>query len=273
MLASPRPLILVLAAVFDRCHAHLHLLFERRDRLLHRAQRIERRRRHHVIHPIVEVLDPEPRLIERKIAVLRIFRDLGVGQPPQGAVLVAHDRPEALEAGAAERRILREQEIAAPEALARDRSVGLRRRPRERRRPRRPSAERAARAPECARTDRRRRFPDAASPASAAPDNSRCCCRSAPFARSRNERRRRRSARIGRTMPQAPMAWGGFARRAACSRWLVAAGLPNRSRRVCLRGAADGVSGAGRRRRLEILNVEPLRHRGGLPPPPRVHFE
>ena len=42
------------------------------------------------------------------------------------AVLVAHDRPEALEPGAAERGILREQEIAAPEALARDRPVGLR---------------------------------------------------------------------------------------------------------------------------------------------------
>ena len=56
---------------------------------------------------------------------MRVLRDLVVGQPPQRAVLVAHDRPEALEARAAERGVLREQEIAAPEALARDRAVGL----------------------------------------------------------------------------------------------------------------------------------------------------
>ena len=107
-------------------NARLHLLFERRDRFLHRAHRVERRRRHHVIHPIVERLDPEAPLFGRVIRVLRILRDLGNVQPPQAAVLVAHDRPEALEAGAAERGILREQEVAAPEALARDRAVGLR---------------------------------------------------------------------------------------------------------------------------------------------------
>jgi hypothetical protein len=44
---------------------------------------------------------------ERIIAVLWIFRDLGVGQPLQGAVLVAHDRPKALEPGATERGWLR----------------------------------------------------------------------------------------------------------------------------------------------------------------------
>ncbi len=51
------PAGLELSPVFDRRHARLHLLFERRDRLLHRAHGIERRRRHHVIHPVVEVLD------------------------------------------------------------------------------------------------------------------------------------------------------------------------------------------------------------------------
>ena len=117
--------VLELAAVLDRRHARLHLLFERGDRLLHRAQRIERRRRHHIVHRVVEVLDAKLGLLEREIAVLRVLRDFLVGQPPQRAVLVAHDRPEALEARAAERGILGEQEIAAPKALARDRAVGL----------------------------------------------------------------------------------------------------------------------------------------------------
>ena len=54
------PAGLELAPVLDRGHARLHLLFERRDRLLHRAHRIERRRRHHVIHPVVERFDREP---------------------------------------------------------------------------------------------------------------------------------------------------------------------------------------------------------------------
>ena len=87
--------------------------------------RIERLGRHHVIHAIVEILDGHLRLFGRKIAVLRILGDLGIAQPPQRAVLVAHDRPEMLEAGAAERWLVHEQEIAAPEALARDRAVGL----------------------------------------------------------------------------------------------------------------------------------------------------
>ena len=34
--------------------------------------------RHHVIHAIIEILDPELRLLERKIAVLRIFGDFAV---------------------------------------------------------------------------------------------------------------------------------------------------------------------------------------------------
>jgi hypothetical protein len=56
---------------------------------------------------------------------LRVFRDLGIGQPPQAPLAVAHDRPEALEAGPAKRGILGKQEVAAPEALARDRPVRL----------------------------------------------------------------------------------------------------------------------------------------------------
>src|SRR5205085_2345722 len=68
----------------------------------------------------------KPRLIEGKIAILRISRDLVVAEAPQVAVLLAHDRPEVLEPGAAESGILREQEIAAPEALARNSPVGLR---------------------------------------------------------------------------------------------------------------------------------------------------
>ena len=87
--------------------------------------RIERLGRHDVIHAIVEILGRHLRLLGRKIAILRIFADLGIAQPPQRAVLVAHDRAEMLEAGAAERGFVREKEIAAPETLARDRSVRL----------------------------------------------------------------------------------------------------------------------------------------------------
>src|SRR5262249_45955914 len=75
---------------------------------------------------IVKVFGAELRLFERKIAVLRIFRDLLVAQPSQGTVLLAHDRPEALEARAPEGGIVDKQEIAAPKALARDRPVGFR---------------------------------------------------------------------------------------------------------------------------------------------------
>src|SRR5262249_35502388 len=117
---------LPLAAVLDRGHARLHLLLERGDRLLHRAHGIERLRRDHVIHAIVEVLDAELALLERVIAVLAILDDLVVAQPAHAAAVLQHDRPEALEARTAERRIGREQEIAAPEALARNRAVGLR---------------------------------------------------------------------------------------------------------------------------------------------------
>src|SRR5207249_2744953 len=46
------------------------LLFERRDRLLHRARRIEWGGRHHIVHTVVEVLDAELRLSERTIRVL-----------------------------------------------------------------------------------------------------------------------------------------------------------------------------------------------------------
>ena len=55
---------LVLAPVLDGGHARLHLLFEGRDRLLDRAQGIERRRRHDVIHAIIKIFGPEPRLFE-----------------------------------------------------------------------------------------------------------------------------------------------------------------------------------------------------------------
>src|SRR4029077_13225984 len=51
--------------------------------------------------------------------------DFVIGQPPQGAILFAHDWPEVLEPRATQRRVLREQEVAAPETLARDRSVRL----------------------------------------------------------------------------------------------------------------------------------------------------
>ena len=63
-------------------------------------------------------------LVERVVGVLRIFGDFGIGQSPQSTVL-QHDRPEALEPRAAERRILREQEVAAPETFSRDGPVGL----------------------------------------------------------------------------------------------------------------------------------------------------
>ena len=61
---------LVLAPVFDRGDAGVHLLFERRDRFCHRPQWIERRGRHRLIHPIVKIFDPELRLFGRKIAVV-----------------------------------------------------------------------------------------------------------------------------------------------------------------------------------------------------------
>ena len=64
-------------------------------------------------------------MLERKVTVVRIVGDLGVRETTQGAVLVGDNRPEALETRTAERRILREQEISAPEAFARDRAVRL----------------------------------------------------------------------------------------------------------------------------------------------------
>src|SRR6476619_2450020 len=78
------------------------------------------------MHSFVKVFDPELRLLELKIAILLIFRELAVGQPPQAAATLAHDRPEALEPWASKSGILREQEIAAPKTLARDGPVGLR---------------------------------------------------------------------------------------------------------------------------------------------------
>ena len=64
-------------------------------------------------------------MVEREVAVLRVLRNLGIGQPPQAAVSLAHDRAEALEARTAERGLVHEQKIAAPETLAGDRAVGL----------------------------------------------------------------------------------------------------------------------------------------------------
>src|SRR5262249_7980608 len=91
---------------------------------LHRARWIERGGRHHIVHAVVEVLDSELRLIEREVGVLRILRDLGVAQPPHRAV-GDHDRAKALESRAAERVVLRKQEVAAPESFARHRAVRL----------------------------------------------------------------------------------------------------------------------------------------------------
>src|SRR5262249_49832288 len=68
--------------------------------------------------------DSELRLIEREVGVLRILRDLGVAQPPHRAV-GDHDRAKALESRAAERVVLRKQEVAAPESFARHRAVRL----------------------------------------------------------------------------------------------------------------------------------------------------
>src|SRR5215510_10328813 len=94
--------VLELASVLDRGHAHFHLLFVRRDRLLRRSRRIEWGGRHHIVHAVVEVLDAEPRLIEREIGVLRVLPDLGVVQPPHRAV-DDHHRTEALKSRTADR--------------------------------------------------------------------------------------------------------------------------------------------------------------------------
>src|SRR5208337_5155967 len=67
---------------------------------------------------------PEARLFEREVSELRIFRDLGVCQPPQHATL-GLDWAEVLEPGATERGALREKEIAPPETLPRHRRIGL----------------------------------------------------------------------------------------------------------------------------------------------------
>ena len=55
---------------------------------------------------------------------MRVLRDFGVGKSAHRAVR-DHHRTEALESRPAERGVLRKQEVAAPEALARDRAVGL----------------------------------------------------------------------------------------------------------------------------------------------------
>ena len=123
---TPAFLVLVLSPIIDRGNTRLHLFVEVGDGVLHRPRRIERLGRHHIVHAIVKILDAELRLLQREVAILRVLGDLGVGQPSQGAILLLHDRPKALEPGAAERRVVHEQEIAAPKALARDRPVGLR---------------------------------------------------------------------------------------------------------------------------------------------------
>ena len=117
---------LVLAPVLDRGHARLDLLLERGDHLLQAPARIERRRRHHVVHAVVEVLDRRAstdRARNRRTAdPWRSPRwSGGAGRRSCRATI----GPEALEARAAERGVLREQEVAAPEALARHRAVGL----------------------------------------------------------------------------------------------------------------------------------------------------
>ncbi len=74
----------------------------------------------------VEGFDTKLRRFEGEITVFGIFRNFSIGQAPQGAIALAHDRPEFLEAGASERGILHIQEVSAPETLARHRAVGLR---------------------------------------------------------------------------------------------------------------------------------------------------
>ena len=120
------PAVLIFSPVFDGRHAHFYLLFERRDRLLHCMQRIEWCGRHHVVHSVIEGFDAELGLFERKVAVLRIFRDFVVAQAPQDAVFSEHYGPEALESRAAERGVMRKQEIATPETFACNGPIGLR---------------------------------------------------------------------------------------------------------------------------------------------------
>ena len=268
------PAVLELAPVLDRGHARLHLLFERRDRLRHRAQRIERRRRHHVVHAIVEVFD-------RRACVWSSEKSPYCGCFAISALVSRRKAPflsrtigrKRLKPGLAERGILREQEIAAPEALARDRPVGLRVDGEEDAGRAARSAARAAPAPAGARRDRRTRSPGAACPRSAARGSSRCCRRSRACARSRNGRRRRRSADTSRTPARAPAGFGGgpcgrFAaasalRRRRCAGRRRAAGRPNRSAARLPDAAWPAAAGAatvvlGRRwARLEILDVPP----------------
>src|ERR1019366_3123137 len=71
-------------------------------------------------HLVVEAVDAAGVLIRR-----REVREVGVLRANELSLRVVHERPEALEAGAAERRVDREEEVASPEALASDRSVGL----------------------------------------------------------------------------------------------------------------------------------------------------
>src|SRR5262249_59072847 len=66
------------------------------------------------------------RLSGEKIAVLGFFGVLFIAPPPQATSFLVQDWPESLKARAAKSRVLREQEIAAPEALPRDGTVGLR---------------------------------------------------------------------------------------------------------------------------------------------------
>src|SRR5262249_54330087 len=74
--------------------------------------------------PIVELLDPEAVLFEAEVAVVRVLLDLGVVERSQ-PVVGAHDGTEVLESGAPQRRVVSEEKVAAPVALARDGGVGL----------------------------------------------------------------------------------------------------------------------------------------------------
>ena len=60
--------MLVFSSDFDRGNARLHLFFERGDGVFHCARRIERCRRHDVIHAVVKLPLAELRLFEREVA-------------------------------------------------------------------------------------------------------------------------------------------------------------------------------------------------------------
>ena len=99
------------------------MLVEGGDHFAKRDGRVARGRCQDVVHGVVERLDFETALHGGVVPRRRLGeRRIGNALPGSAAV---RERPEPLEAGAAQRRILGEKKVAAPKTLSTDRAVRL----------------------------------------------------------------------------------------------------------------------------------------------------